>query len=262
MATPVKMQVPGDGKLSASNATVHLTPDLTKMSPEERWRYEHQKLHELHKGHEAMHMEMVLILLVTMIVAQVLLIQWRQRHVKSYQVVSLFGMWIIPLLFSIRNLFWRFVFTWLLFSCITGLIVFKSLQRPVHPATPRMVYKWFFLVHKLSYALGIVGYVVMMLTLFGINAIFRSQPHPWMDFSLLLLFYGLYYGVLGRDVAEICADRMAAHIGYYTPIGMPSRHLDPDVCAVCGNRLLVGVGQEAILEETYRLSCSHEYPLY
>ncbi|CAG0887945.1 unnamed protein product [Darwinula stevensoni] len=100
-------------------------------------RYEHQKLHELHKGHEAMHMEMVLILLVTMIVAQVLLIQWRQRHVKSYQVVSLFGMWIIPLLFSIRNLFWRFVFTWLLFSCITGLIVFKSLQRPVHPATPR-----------------------------------------------------------------------------------------------------------------------------
>jgi len=29
----------------------------------------------------------------------------------------------------------------------------------------------------------------------------------------MLLFYGLYYGVLGRDFAEICADSMASHIG-------------------------------------------------
>ena len=34
-----------------------------------------------------------------------------------------------------------------------------------------------------------------------------------MDAGLLLLFYGLYYGVLGRDVAEICTDAMASHIG-------------------------------------------------
>ena len=34
-----------------------------------------------------------------------------------------------------------------------------------------------------------------------------------MDFGLLLLFYGLYYGVVGRDFAEVCTDKMAAHIG-------------------------------------------------
>lgn len=34
-----------------------------------------------------------------------------------------------------------------------------------------------------------------------------------MDFGIVSLFYGLYYGVMGRDFAEICSDYMAATIG-------------------------------------------------
>lgn len=45
------------------------------------------KLHEQHKGHESMHAEMVLILLVTLIVAQIVLVEWKKRHYKSYQVI-------------------------------------------------------------------------------------------------------------------------------------------------------------------------------
>lgn len=33
-----------------------------------------------------MHMEMVLILIATLVVAQIVLVQWKQRHFKSYQV--------------------------------------------------------------------------------------------------------------------------------------------------------------------------------
>lgn len=29
----------------------------------------------------------------------------------------------------------------------------------------------------------------------------------------MFIFYGVYFGVLGRDVSEICADKMAANIG-------------------------------------------------
>jgi hypothetical protein len=53
----------------------------------------------------------------------------------------------------------------------------------------------------------------MMATFFGLNVVFGAKPHTWMDVGLLFLFYGLYYGVLGRDIAEICADKMASHIG-------------------------------------------------
>jgi RING finger protein 121 len=76
-----------------------------------------------------------------------------------------------------------------------------------------MVYKWFLLVHKVTCGIGVFGYVVGMLTIFGVNLIFNSKPQPWMDFALLLGFYGLYYGVLARDIAEICSDKMAAHVG-------------------------------------------------
>lgn len=75
------------------------------------------------------------------------------------------------------------------------------------------MYKWFLLLHKLSYALGIVGYVIMMATFFGLNLVFNAKSSVWMDTSIMFIFYGLYYGVLGRDISEICADKMASHIG-------------------------------------------------
>ncbi|XP_071452861.1 E3 ubiquitin ligase Rnf121 isoform X1 [Hetaerina americana] len=229
------------------------------LTPEQRWRLEHMKIHEQHKGHESMHAEMILILLVTLVVAQVVLVEWKKRHYKSYQTATLIGMWVIPLVLCLRNQWWRFIFTWLTFSCITSLVARKALQKPVQGTTPRLVYKWFYLVYKLSYALGLLGYILMMATFFGINLLFDSKSQPWMDVGFLLLFYGLYYGVLGRDLAEICADKMATHVGYYTAQGMPTRHLENGVCAVCGNRLLVSEDEEGVLENTYKLSCNHEF---
>lgn len=52
-------------------------------------RAEHEKMHEKHKGHEQMHVEMLLILLVTLVIAQISLVQWKKRHFKSYQVRNL-----------------------------------------------------------------------------------------------------------------------------------------------------------------------------
>lgn len=77
----------------------------------------------------------------------------------------------------------------------------------------RLVYKWFYFIYRLSYVLGIIGYCIAMATFVGLNLVFDVKPQVWMDCCLLLLYYGLYFGVLGRDVAEICADKMASHIG-------------------------------------------------
>lgn len=155
----------------------------------------------------------------------------------------------------------------------------------------RLVYKWFYFIYKLSYGLGIVGYVIMMLTFLGFNLIFNQQPHVWMDVGLMFVYYGLYFGVLGRDISEICADKMASNIGvsqgrmmmtradtqtnripfsnvlwalcsafqYYTPQGMPNRSLEQNVCAVCGNELLVGENESGVIEDTYKLSCHHVF---
>lgn len=49
---------------------------------------QHERLHVKHRGHEAMHAEMVLILVATLLVAQIALVQWKQRHQRSYNVGS------------------------------------------------------------------------------------------------------------------------------------------------------------------------------
>jgi len=245
------MDSPGDVNI--------LQNDELALTPEEMRRLEHMKMHEKHKGHEAMHTEMVFILVITVIVAQVALVEWKKRHQKSYQLATLFGMWIIPLGMCLKNQWWRFIFLWLIFSCITGLIVRKAVEKPIQGSTPRLVYKWFYLIYKLSYGLGIIGYIIMVLTFFGLNVVFDAKPQAWMDVAMLFLFYGLYYGVLAQDVAEISSDKMASHIGYYTANGMPTRHLEAGVCAVCGNRLLVQENEEGVLENTYKLSCDHVF---
>ncbi|ERE80855.1 RING finger protein [Cricetulus griseus] len=234
--------------------------DMSDLSPEEQWRVEHARMHAKHRGHEAMHAEMVLILIATLVVAQLLLVQWKQRHPRSYNMVTLFQMWVVPLYFTVKLHWWRFLVIWIFFSAVTAFVTFRATRKPLVQTTPRLVYKWFLLIYKISYATGIVGYMAVMFTLFGLNLLFKIKPEDAMDFGISLLFYGLYYGVLERDFAEMCADYMASTIGFYSESGMPTKHLSDSVCAVCGQQIFVDVNEEGIIENTYRLSCNHVYP--
>ena len=42
-----------------------------------------------------------------------------------------------------------------------------------------------------------------------------------MDVGLLMMFYALYFGVMARDIAEICTEKMVSQIGV-TPSSWPS----------------------------------------
>ena len=102
-----------------------------------------------------MHAEMVVILILCVFVSQIIVMEWKKRYSKSYlvselemlststltnfnvQLVTLVAMWLIPLIICLRSHWWRFIFIWLVFSCVTGLIVHKAMQRPIHGTTPR-----------------------------------------------------------------------------------------------------------------------------
>ena len=58
--------------------------------------------------------------------------------------------------------------------------------------------------------------MVVCLTMLGINLMFAIKPDTAMEFGVTVLFYGLYFGVLGRDFAEICADNIASKLGVST----------------------------------------------
>jgi len=77
-----------------------------------------------------------------------------------------------------------------------------------------------------------------------------------MDFSITILFYGLYYGVMSRDFAEICSEWMASTIGYYTKTGIPTKQLADGVCAVCGESVQDLQNEP---ENIFKLSCGHSF---
>jgi len=234
-----------------------------------QWRQEHAAMHAKHKGHDVMHAEMFIIFIIVLAIAQIILIVWKQRHFKSYQLMTTLGLWLIPFSISLAKSYYRFVFTWIIFTAVTGYIYLQSTQNQISMSTPRRVYKWFLFLHQLSYILGIVGYLILMATIMGLNLIFSIKTSTSMDTGLYLLFYGLYYGVLGRDVAHVCTDRMACKVGYFTHEGLPKKVLEDDVCAVCGNKIYKGglevsvpdddVDEPMRNERVYTLSCNHSF---
>lgn len=123
------------------------------------------------------------------------------------------GMWFIPFGISVHFVHTRFLIIWTIFTILTGFVFRRATRTPLKKTTPRLVYKWFLLVHKVTYFLGVAGYIGLMLSFLGFNFLFWISPTASIDFSIMLMFYGIYFGVLARDIAEICSDSMASKIG-------------------------------------------------
>ncbi len=64
----------------------------------------------------------------------------------------------------------------------------------------------------MTFAIGLLGYVGFILNFF----ILPSAPvvgKSLFDLTVLLIFYGLYFGILARDLVTILSGRMASTIG-------------------------------------------------
>lgn len=53
------------------------------------------------------------------------------------QLVTLVQMWVVPLYFTIRLYWWRFLSMWGAFSVITSYVLFRATRRPLSCRTPR-----------------------------------------------------------------------------------------------------------------------------
>ena len=72
-----------------------------------------------------------------------------------------------------------------------------------------------------------------MLTVFmGVGLLLPFSPDAILEFGVTLIFYGVYYGVMGRDCAEVCVNLMAARmtvsclITSHTSLTTPTNHVD------------------------------------
>lgn len=54
--------------------------------------------------------------------------------------------------------------------------------------------------------MGMTGYILLVLDMFGVGLLLAKFVEPGL--SLVLLWYGLYFGILGRDLAEVASEQM------------------------------------------------------
>lgn len=202
-------------------------------------------------------------------------------------------MWIIPFVLSVYNHYWRFVIVWAAVTGVTIVLLHRPLwNKNLHSggsSIPRLVYRWFFYVYSISSVVAVIGYSLVMLTLLGVNILLGIKPMYSIDVGVLMLFYGIYYGVLTRDFTDFLVDLLAANIGYYSPSSsLPSKQLNSKICAICGRPhsgpmlknstgLLAtaaalsedangqdsnGYDTSSLNEKTYTLTCGHIYHQY
>jgi len=200
--------------------------------------------------------------LVCMILAQTGLFWWKKNHKRSYELVTLLGLWLFPAITCVVLRFWRFLTVWCLFTAVTGHLLSLCLAKPMARSTPRKVYTWFLLLYKISVGIGSIGYVLLLvfyfLEIFGLHHLVHDVISKVLTptSAILWIWYGLYFGILGRDCAEVCADTMSQRLG-------TGRRLSVSVnsCGICLQELRdfthLGEKEGEGYEKTIQLNCKH-----
>jgi len=125
--------------------------------------------------------------------------------------------------------------------------VFTKSGQSLPPEIPRMVYRIFLFMFRLSLSVGTVGYLCFLFTMLGLNLTFQISPDTAFDFSFLCLWYGFYFGVVIRDFSDLCATSIAVKGKFYKEDKtgnrknegrfLPQRQLEKGTCAMCGFKL-------------------------
>ncbi|KAJ1733730.1 hypothetical protein LPJ61_001421 [Coemansia biformis] len=219
-----------------------------------------------HQGHEKQHLAMFLIFVAVLAMLPATVRYWRLRHALSYKLVSVGSICMLPPYFALGNGYVRFLAVWIGYMGVSTYVLFLATREPLYPRAPRRVYQWVALINKASYAVSTAGVVLFAFCLF--NAIPGATDSEFVvESSLMTLFYGLYFGLLSRDLVSLCSDRMAATLGYGGGGGgLPTKALAPGVCCICSGVLgsadgvLGSTGDAPVpVEPTHVLGCGHEF---
>ena len=175
------------------------------------------------------------IVMFCMVGAQAGLVSWRKKHRQSYELTTLLGLWLVPPVLALHVGFWRFLLVWTSYSVVTLYYIYQctfsnKAAAKIDKSLPKRVYRWFYWIFRFSVGIGALGYFLLLTDVFGLGMLSAFLFGPGS--SLLFLWYGLYFGILTRDCAEVASDRIAAALGTGRKMAVSVRD-----CGICGGEL-------------------------
>ncbi|KAF2070557.1 hypothetical protein CYY_008120 [Polysphondylium violaceum] len=174
-----------------------------------------------HKGHEDLHSNILLYLLLWSICLQVILIFWKQHRPISFYKATLSFLWFYPLFYATYHVFYRFLIIFTLFNALFVYMYVLSTRNPIGRKTPKVVFSVFYILFLNSIVFS--GLSVVVFFLFG-------------HFEIPL-FYSLYFGVMSRDLSELCSDKIANVLGLGGGKLLPTSQVSSSYCAICTTNL-------------------------
>lgn len=199
-----------------------------------------------HKGHESLHEELLYLILFAIIGSQIALLKWKSVHYSSYQISTLVGLTIMPIVYSVMFSWWTFLFFQLLYNAANGYVLHLA-GRPPGRHTAKRLYTWFFVIYKTTYYAASGSWVLLL------AAQLLHIPSPrLLLYANVALLISLYVAVLNRDFAEFCTSRLARRLGYGGQL--PERA--PAHACLCWE----GVQGDGLPSDTPRtLPCGHTF---
>ncbi|XP_065177187.1 E3 ubiquitin ligase Rnf121-like [Sycon ciliatum] len=205
-----------------------------------------------HKGHELMHLEIVLTIVVVTLFVQLLAVCWRKRYPRSYKAFILVALWLTPLVTSVMAKSWKIAGFSVAIALVFAYVVFRATRKPLPLDTPRFVYKFFLIGHGITLGAIHIGYFLLIMCLVG------AFPPAFFIYFLFVMVGGFYWSVVLRDLSVNCSEFMAANLGNTS--ALPTRQLDTSACFICRQALEVPSSpDDTSVEKTIALSCSHVF---
>ena len=240
--------------------------DTTDMITEERMDYDYVVTTEWHRSESeetALFFVFAAIFVSLLILVQFVMRVWRGMSPHSFKVTTTYAICLVPLALAYFFSWKWFLFWWIIFAAVSTIAYLKAKEKPINRSTPGRIYKWFILVHNVTFLITSIGFATYWIGLLG--CIFAGSACAWLvDMGTMLFFYGVYFGLVGRDVAMHITETIALGPGFYTPeskfllptlaIHHPHGHTNTSlsICCLCSHSLNGN-------ESTCTISCNHMF---
>jgi RING finger protein 121/175 len=223
-----------------------------------------------HEDHEVRHTLILFLIFATIVISQVVLVQWKKNNYISYMKATLFCLWLLPVAIFISggsfdkqpNQNFILMGLWTIFSLFHFHLYLVASQKPLALSTPRKINRVVYLTYRLCFGIASIGGIAFFCHIIFFQPLFRYGILWIGRVGLLFVFYGLYFGLMGRDFAEFLSNQIATEMGYASKEHMPSSRrssgivVSDQACGICQD-LFKRYGKED--EPHYKLSCGHHF---
>ncbi|KAG5859417.1 RING finger-like domain-containing protein [Encephalitozoon hellem] len=189
-------------------------------------------------------LQRIAVISVYALIIQTFFTAWKKINKKTHDVCVFLILLLFPPGFFLFMQSYFLPFCWLLFSGFMLFNTLKVMKGPLGKNVMRDIYGVFrslFIISNLGTLLGQ-----------SLTFVFFYLKPEYLGYTLSILLFFLYFGLLSREVIFFLSETMAVSTGFYSKEGVPGKGNNNSLCMIC-TKLFDGS------EKIHTLVCAHSF---